>query len=347
MIQARRAEEIYQRVLTEGVAAIEEFIAQRKAEELFLDFKRSADNGSGRRLHQNDRNNLAKAISGFGNSEGGVIIWGIDCSPGDDYADVARAKYPIQDVRRFLSWLEGATSGCTIPPHAGVKNHPIEIDEEGNGFVATLIPKSNHAPHQVVGKMQYYIRAGSDFVPTPHGVLAGMFGRRPQPDLIHMYTIGPAQLEADHRVKCQIGFQIVNRGSGLASDLFMQLTTFSFLGDNCDLAFQAADTNNWSYWQAYGIKISTVSLQHLRLPIEMEIQPITIDTWIGPPFTEDINIKGILGSAQSPPVKFNLHNSPEVVQQLYEDFVAKHSEGTLTKEDRHNFVTNVFGIERI
>ena len=173
-----RAEDIFEKIKKAGEQSIDEFIIDRKSEELFLEFKRSADNGSSSKLNDKDREHLAKAISGFGNSEGGVIVWGIDCSKDKDHADVARSKCPIQNVKRFVSWLEGIVSSCTVPPHAKVQHHDVIIDgKTGNGFVVTLIPKSNHAPHQVVvyGKYHYYIRAGSNFVPTPHAVLAGMF----------------------------------------------------------------------------------------------------------------------------------------------------------------------------
>jgi hypothetical protein len=90
-----RAEEIFEKIKDQGEAAIDEFILVRQSEELYLDFKRSADNGRGPRvLHENDRNNLAKAVSGFGNSEGGVIVWGVDTSVDGDSADVAKAKDP-------------------------------------------------------------------------------------------------------------------------------------------------------------------------------------------------------------------------------------------------------------
>lgn len=199
-----RAEDIFNRMVLESDKAIDDFIAARESEDLFLDFKRSSDNGAGTRLSDGDRNNLAKAISGFGNSEGGVLVWGVDCSRDVDGSDVARCKSPIQNVSRYRSWLEGAVSGCTIPPHSGVRSQPISLDGQGNGFVVTLIPKSNCAPHQVVGKLQYYIRAGSDFVPAPHQVLAGMFGRRPQPTVFAMFTVVPPTV-MEGRINCQIG----------------------------------------------------------------------------------------------------------------------------------------------
>ena len=341
-----RAEDIFNTIIDDGASAINEFILQRQAEELFLDFKRSADDGSGNRLHQNDRNNLTRAISGFGNSDGGVIVWGIDCSPGEDYADVAHTHRPIQDVKRFVSWLEGAVSGCTLPPHPGIRHHPIEADESENGFVATLIPKSNHAPHQVVRNQQYLIRAGSSFVPTPHGVLAGMFGRRPQPNIFETYITTPAEVQIDERVKCEIGFLIANNEPGIASDLFMQLKTISFLGDNCVLKLQLSDQDNWKGQFSFNIMISAISKPDVRLPIEMHLQPFQIEALIGPPFTKRLSIRGICGSGQSPPRIFELSNSAEMVEELYNKFIEKYKKGTLTESDMQNFVGDVFGIKR-
>ncbi|MFQ6111613.1 MAG: helix-turn-helix domain-containing protein, partial [Nitrospinota bacterium] len=187
-----RAEDLFRRLSEQGEQAIDSLIVDRQSEELFLDFKRSADNGSGTRLHDNDRWNLAKAISGFGNSEGGVIVWGVDCRQHAKHGDVARAKVPIENPKRFLSWIEGVVSGCTVPAHPLVRHKAIEIPGKDTGFVITHIPKSYLAPHQCLKpRLQYYIRAGSDFLPTPHAVLSALFGRHPQPFVFHMWTLPP------------------------------------------------------------------------------------------------------------------------------------------------------------
>ncbi len=143
-----RAEDLFDRLRRRGETAIEELVAERETEELFLDFKRSSDDGRGTRLSNTDRNNLAKAISGFGNSEGGVVVWGVDCSRDIDGADVAKAKLPITNVKRYRSWLEGVVSGCTIPPHTGVE-HDIIPTADGDGYVLTCVPHSNSAPHHI------------------------------------------------------------------------------------------------------------------------------------------------------------------------------------------------------
>ena len=86
-----RAEDIFEKLIYFGEDAIDEFILNRQTEELFMDFKQAASDGkSMRSLHPNDRRNLAKAISAFGNSEGGVLVWGVECAKDVEVGDVAK-----------------------------------------------------------------------------------------------------------------------------------------------------------------------------------------------------------------------------------------------------------------
>ena len=71
------ARSIFERYST-SLAAIEQSIVHPAREEnLYLDFKKAAD-GKGPATKP-DRKNLSKALSGFANSEGGVIVWGVQC----------------------------------------------------------------------------------------------------------------------------------------------------------------------------------------------------------------------------------------------------------------------------
>jgi hypothetical protein len=329
-----RAKEILEKILQNGESAIDALIADREAESLFLDFKRSANNGSGKKLDQNDRSNLAKAISGFGNSEGGVVIWGVDCRKGEDYADVARAKFPIEDAQRFLSWLEGAISSATIPVHSTVEHHAILI-ENSKGFVITYIPKSNHAPHQVItsgkGQYHYYIRAGSDFVPTPHAVLSGMFGRRPQPFIFQMYTTAPPKLidSTVPKLKTVLGVQIANGGQGIATDLFMSLKFISKPGVNCNLAVETPDLNNWTVWSFMDFHCTAISKDAIKLPPDAQLQPFIINLLLEPPFENNLKIEGLCGCGQSESFSFSIENDGQVIQKLYNDFLEKSRKGDL------------------
>src|SRR4028118_2129581 len=137
-----RAEEIFRRLLSDGEQAIDALIADFQSENLWLDFKRSATDGEGTKLHVSDRENLAKAISGFGNSDGGVIVWGVYCRrDAKTGADLPTGKHPLDQPHRFVSWLEGAVSSCTAPAHRAVEHKAIAGQSSEMGFVATLVPE--------------------------------------------------------------------------------------------------------------------------------------------------------------------------------------------------------------
>jgi len=325
-----RAEEIYQRIINEGESAIDNFIFDRKSEELFLDFKRSADHGNGKRLHENDRKNLSKAVSGFGNSEGGIIVWGVECKKGFDDSDVAKAKFPIIDARRFVSWLNGAISGLTIPPHQGVQNYALLSEGSCNGFAITLIPKSNHAPHQTVNDLKYYIRAGSDFVPTPHQVLAGLFGRRPQPKPI-LFFIHYSQIVSE-KIHLDLGFQIRNDGQGMAEDIYLNCILYSSPGDHCNIGFNP-DPTGWTGNFSMGRILGLISKPSIRLAPEAHIQPVRMDIILKPPFNEKLKIEGSFGCSGAPISRFNWESSSDKIQKLYNEIMSKHQNGTLQEND--------------
>jgi hypothetical protein len=317
-----RAEDLFSRLQAGREATIDELIADRQSEELFLDFKRSSDNGDGLRLSQTDRGNLAKAISGFGNSEGGVIIWGVDCRDRPPDGDVARAKVPLQNPKRFKSWLEGAVSGCTVPPHPRAQHEAIECGEPnvGSGFVATLIPKSFLAPHQCVAPPQYYIRAGSDFVPTPHGVLAQLFGRRPRPFVFVNWTIAPPKLsKQDGVVMFQLGIHLTSRGPGLARGPYLTLNVIPPKGGS-QISF-VTDTENWTGNVALGVRISLVAKDGFRLAPEAISAPVTLVVRLAPPFQGPLYWTCWYGHEDSPVTMIQRQVPASRIQALYEDFV--------------------------
>ena len=98
-----RAEDIFNDIVERGMDAIEDFILTRKSEELFLDFKRSANDGDQDTLDSGDWKNISKAISGFGNSEGGVIVWGVSCGKVKGRGDIPDALRALvkKSVYRF------------------------------------------------------------------------------------------------------------------------------------------------------------------------------------------------------------------------------------------------------
>lgn len=333
-----RAEDLFELILTGGPEAIDGFIIERQSEELFLDFKRSSDNGSGTRLHDRDRDNLAKAISGFANSEGGVIVWGIDCRPNQELGDVATAKTGVQNPKRFKSWLENAVSGLTLPPHPGVRHAAVEIGNDQPGFVATFIPKSHMAPHQCLRPPQYYMRAGSNFEPVPHGVLAGMFGRPPQPEIFHRWGVQPAELAQNGQARFKVGVLLTNLSSAIARDIYLNITVFPPGGNN-NIAVSFPDRQNWEGTHAFGCMTQILGKENFRLAPHVLCQPLILEFSLAPPFPNHLSLNLMTGCSGSPVKEFSHRLAPDELEQLYADFLSNRG----NKEARRRFVQKIIG----
>jgi hypothetical protein len=298
-----RAEDLFQRLEAEGETYIDELIESRKSEESFLDFKRSSNNGSTPKLDMGDRNNLARALSGFANSEGGVIVWGVDCSRDPEMGDVAKAKIPLDNPHRFTSLLEGVLSGCTVPAVQGCRS--IAIPSQVGGYVATLIPRSGNAPHQMTQDNRYLIRAGSNFAPVPHAVLAGMFGRHPQPIVFPNFTLGPLLIIGDE-LFIRGGVTLVNNGSVVAEDCFVSTLATEVGGANTKFLFDTCNSEVFQRTSSLGVDFALMSNREFRLPPGGFTNTFNFSWSITGPLSTGLNIKLIAGCSGAPPYEKKL-----------------------------------------
>ena len=88
-----------------------------------------------------------KQSAGSGNSEGGVIVWGVDCRQ-TAQGDVPNAAMPITDARAFKTLLDGSIGGLTLPAHAGVENLDLRDGTGSGGFVVTRVSRGTEYPIQ-------------------------------------------------------------------------------------------------------------------------------------------------------------------------------------------------------
>lgn len=317
-----RAEDIFQKLVYFGEDAIDEFILNMQTEELFLDFKQAISIGkNGTTLHKDDRKNLAKCISGFGNSEGGVVVWGVECSRDIDIGDVAKAKVKVKNVYRYLSWLENAISGCTIPSHNKVRNHIISVDKNGDGFIATYIPKSDLAPLMSTVGNNIYIRSGSNNVPAPYSVIAGMFGRRPQPNVDLLIEdksleiidnseediLYPQSIDNPPEKSVKISFSVKGRNESnvIARELYM----------SCDVSSTGSDYNKvrfLNYNQMDSIpnldgNLNIITRPELRLPPLGSLKFTNVNIILSPLADEDLLLDGVVGADGAAPKNFRIY----------------------------------------
>ncbi len=344
-----RAEDIFQKLVYFGEDAIDEFIINQQTEELFFYFKQAVSTGKNfTTLHRDDRKNLAKAISGFGNSEGGVVIWGVECSRDIEIGDVAKAKVKVQNVHRFLSWLENAISGCTIPSHNKVRNHIISVDENGDGFIATYIPKSELAPLMTTTNSTIYIRSGSNNVPAPYAVIAGMFGRRPQPNID--LQLGKKLLEVlentdedmlypnsidnppEEYVKINFALQAENNSNVIAREVYLSCRTLNYGGEYNKVRF--LNYNQMDSIPGVEGQLNLITRPELRLPPRGVLRFANIDIILSPYIEEDFLLEGVIGAESSAPKDFRIY----IPKNKLRSFVAK----ALRREDEADLLLNEF-----
>jgi hypothetical protein len=312
---------LYSRLREGGEAAIDQLISDFQSENLWLDFKRSADSGSGTKIHQSDRENLAKAISGFANSDGGVIVWGVDCKRDPSTgADLPSAKIPIEQPHRFISWLEGIGSSCVTPPAQNIEHLAILAPGSNQGFVATLIPRSDSAPHQCIqptNKLQYYMRAGSNFLAVPHAILSGMFGRRPQPKLFTFYEGKPSILADSKVLELDFAVRLMNEGPAPASDAYISYRII-VPGPNCRLNFSPRSSEQWVPHQAYGVFFNLTSTPSFRLAPQTPVRPALFKIHFAPPFENRYVFEMHFGCQGAEPGHVLVEFTANEAQQAYE-----------------------------
>ena len=212
--------QLFEEFKTNGSALIEKTVAEGWQEDLRLDFK-TLDKSAAPMI-KSDKNTLAEALSGFANSEGGLIVWGIDArSEGGGDPDTAKDKRPIAGLDLFLSDLNRLTAQVVSPAIIGVE-HILIADVPGSdtGYAVTFVPKSDGPPHMARAEKQhtFYFRSGSSFLPMEPFMLADRYGRRPQPKLEFHWRIEPGGVTkgAVENVEVRIFFGIKNSGRGIA-----------------------------------------------------------------------------------------------------------------------------------
>lgn len=183
-------------------------------ENYLLDFKQMTTNAKGG-LADPDKTNYSQAISGFANSEGGVIVWGIECNPTKaDGRDVVKGLHPIKNLKNIKYDLHRIEPDMTDPAISGIDHHIIETTQGSDeGFIATFIPRTDSFPIMAMGPktQRCYYRGSHSFLYMRHRMLADRFakGQLPRIDLDWIYHPGAKQL----------WLLIKNTGTAIARDI--------------------------------------------------------------------------------------------------------------------------------
>lgn len=160
----------------------------------------------------------SEVLSGFANTQGGVLIWGVtaDCDP-VTRIDAASGIALAPNVHRLRSRLMELHLPATDPPVQGVEVEAIEDPSQpGRGFVICYVPESAARPHRAeFASRQFYIRAGDDFTVASVSLLRLLFFPQARARLVPRVTIRHIQSAV------VFDFSLKNRGTATASDVLI------------------------------------------------------------------------------------------------------------------------------
>ena len=195
-----------------------EWIEERRGEDLHLDFKLVEDASCGR----TDRKSLAKALSGFANADGGLLVWGVDCRRNEEGVDCAIGVSLIPEAIKFESRLNEFAPQVVTPVVEGVEHRRLSVEGDA-GLVITHVPPSDTGPHMAkAGEDRYFKRSGASFLRMEHYEVSDMFGRRRCPRLranIRLVRAGGVSgggQPARRKVRCVVSLSNDGRGSAFA-----------------------------------------------------------------------------------------------------------------------------------
>lgn len=195
-------------------------------------------------LSEDDKGYLSQALSGFGNSDGGILIYGLKTerqSSGDP--DVITAMKPIKTPEKVVTEINALTGQIVVPIVDGVRVKAIPTSKRRDfGYVVVLIPVSDSAPHRAmskkIGGREYWKRAGDSFYRMEHYDLADMFGRRQRPKLEVFWRMRPGHeggASGSPRLGGQIIIGIRNEGRSIARFPFLAVSLTGARWHDCGL----------------------------------------------------------------------------------------------------------------
>ncbi len=183
-------------------------------ESIILEFKSSGS------LENNDKkkSEIAKDVSAFANSAGGVIIYGVN-----EKNHKAESLSPIDGNLYTKEWLEHVIQSRIQRKIEGLKIIPIRLNGKvQQSLYVVNIPESSLAPHMTSDK-KYYKRYNFESVQMEEYEIRNLYNRKEKTYLIieNICTSGEIESEPidnDNITYVKLSFQIQNIGKAVEKD---------------------------------------------------------------------------------------------------------------------------------
>lgn len=159
---------------------IEELIEEGEVENIILECKSPTEP----KLNRGIKAQLSQAISGFSNTEGGIILWGVSTTKHQQgELDVLTQIEEIGNCTYFSKQIERSIPSLTTPSITNAKTKIVKKSKKNTkGIIITYIPKKISNPVQA-NDDKFYFRNGDEFTKLPYELLKRLFASTESPDL--------------------------------------------------------------------------------------------------------------------------------------------------------------------
>lgn len=135
--------------------------------------------------HGNFNSNLKgikRAICGFLNSDGGIVIWGAPEGVADPVTNEKRFQGQLSPLPDYLEkdWLINKISDSISPLPVGIRLQAVQLSATENVYVFE-VQNSEYKPHQF--ENTYFARLDGQTKPAPHYFIEALFRRISYPNI--------------------------------------------------------------------------------------------------------------------------------------------------------------------
>lgn len=151
---------------------IENLISAKIRESEVLEYK-----NANKKFSDKDKNEIAKDVSAMANSNGGVIIYGVDTDRNDKTMPIKISGVHPDNIESF----DRVVNSQIKRDIKGIQKKILSKDSIS--VMVIFIPQSEDSPHQSLADKRYYRRSLTESIPMEHDIVELHFGRRLGPIL--------------------------------------------------------------------------------------------------------------------------------------------------------------------